>query len=197
LRTTAELARLRAHLQPHFLLNTLNTVAGLVSEHPEDARRLLGALGDLLTDSLESNEEMQTLDAEVRWLRRYAEILETRHRGVLSFRWNISDTARSVKVPRLLLQPLLENAVKHGALRRRGGGEVTVTACVEDRTRRIRCVIEDNGPGLRSSEKRPGALGIELVTRRLALRYAGTAAFRLEAGDDRTRSVVEIPLEAS
>jgi hypothetical protein len=199
LRTAAELARLRAHLQPHFLLNTLNTVAGLVGEEPEDARRLIGALGDLLRDSLEEAEETQTLDAEIAWLQRYAEILETRHRGMLTFRWAIDDATRGVKVPRLLLQPLVENAVKHGALRRRGGGAgqvgvVTVSASV-GADQRVRCVVEDNGPGPGARGARPGALGIQLVTRRLAQRYAGAAAFRLEAEGGRTRSIVELPAE--
>ncbi|HEX8793529.1 MAG TPA: histidine kinase [Polyangiaceae bacterium] len=197
LRTAAELARLRAHLQPHFLLNTLNTVSGLVSQDPEEARRLVGALGDLLRDSVEEGDEMQTLEAEVSWLQRYAEILETRHRGALTFRWDIDDGTRAVKVPRLLLQPLLENAVKHGARRRRGGGEVIVTARVDDASSpRVRCVVEDNGPGPGERGARPGAMGIQLVTRRLALKYAGAASFRLEASDGRTRSIVEIPMEA-
>jgi hypothetical protein len=197
LRTAAELARLRAHLQPHFLLNTLNTVSGLVSQDPEEARRLVGALGDLLRDSVEEGDEMQTLEAEVSWLRRYAEILETRHRGALTFRWDIDEETRAVKVPRLLLQPLLENAVKHGALRRRGGGEVIVTTRIDDASEpRVRCVVEDNGPGPGERGARPGAMGIQLVTRRLALKYAGAASFRLEANGGRTRSIVEIPLEA-
>lgn len=197
LRTAAELARLRAHLQPHFLLNTLNTVSGLVSQDPEEARRLVGALGDLLRDSVEEGDEMQTLEAEVSWLRRYADILETRHRGALTFRWDIDDGTRAVKVPRLLLQPLLENAVKHGALRRRGGGEVTVTTRMEEASApRVLCVVEDNGPGPGERRARPGAMGIQLVTRRLALKYAGAASFRLEADGGRTRSIVEIPVEA-
>jgi hypothetical protein len=197
LRTAAELARLRAHLQPHFLLNTLNTVSGLVGQDPEEARRLVGALGDLLRDSVEEGDEMQTLEAEVSWLRRYAEILETRHRGALTFRWDIDDDARAVKVPRLLLQPLLENAVKHGALRRRGGGEVIVTTRIDEASEpRLSCVIEDNGPGPGERGARPGAMGIQLVTRRLALKYAGAASFRLEAAGGRTRSIVEIPVEA-
>jgi len=197
LRTAAELARLRAHLQPHFLLNTLNTVSGLVGQDPEEARRLVGALGDLLRDSVEEGDEMQTLDAEVTWLRRYAEILETRHRGVLTFRWDIGDETRAVKVPRLLLQPLLENAVKHGALRRRGGGEVIITTRIDEANEpRVRCVVEDNGPGPGDRGARPGAMGIQLVTRRLALKYAGTASFRLEAAGGRTRSIVEFPVEA-
>jgi signal transduction histidine kinase len=198
LRTTAELARLRAHLQPHFLLNTLNTVSGLVGEDPEEARRLVGALGDLLGDSLQDVDEMQTLEAEMSWLRRYADILETRHRGMLTFRWDIAEGTRLVKVPRLLFQPLVENAVKHGALRRRGGGEVTVTTSIDlAGEHRMRCVIEDNGPGLSSRSPRPEAMGIQLVTRRLALKYAGVAEFRLEASDGHTRSIVEIPLESS
>jgi signal transduction histidine kinase len=197
LRTTAELARLRAHLQPHFLLNTLNTISGLAGDDPAEARRLVGALGDLLGDSLHEADEMQTLEAEMSWLQRYADILETRHRGMLTFRWDIAEGTRLVKVPRLLLQPLVENAVKHGALRRRGGGEVTVSTSIDSGgDRRVRCVIEDNGPGLAPRSPRPEALGIKLVTRRLALKYSGTAAFRLEASDGRTRSIVELPLES-
>ncbi len=192
LRTVAELARLRAHLQPHFLLNTLNTVAGLVSEEPREARKLLGALGDLLRDSLEETDEMQTIEAEVSWLKRYAAILETRHRGMLTFEWDVADEAQRVRVPRQLLQPLLEIAVQHGALRRREGGAVTIRIGL-DASGGLRCVVEDNGPGPSTRPTRSGALGIQLVTRRLALKYAGAAAFRLEASDGHTRSIVEIP----
>jgi signal transduction histidine kinase len=196
LRTAAELARLRAHLQPHFLLNTLNTVAGLVTEEPREARKLLGALGDLLRDSLEETDEMQTIEAEVSWLKRYADILETRHRGMLTFRWDVADAAQCVRVPRLLLQPLLENAVQHGALRRRDGGEVTIRIGLDARGR-LQCIVEDNGPGPSTRPTRSGALGIQLVTRRLALKYDGAAAFRLESGEGLTRSIVEIPEAAS
>src|SRR5262249_33438019 len=69
LRATAELARLRANLQPHFLFNTLSTVSGLVGEDPGEARRLIASLGDLLRDSLVETDEMQTLDDEIRWLK--------------------------------------------------------------------------------------------------------------------------------
>lgn len=198
LRNAAELARLRAHLQPHFLLNTLNTVAGLVTEDPREARKLVGALGDLLRDSLAESDEMQTIEDEVNWLQRYAGILETRHRGILTFHWDIDAGTRHVRVPRLLLQPLLENAVNHGALRRRNGGAVAVRTTIDPHDGgRMTCVVEDNGPGPARRPTRPGALGIQLVTRRLALKYAGAAAFRLESGEGLTRSIVEIPMEAA
>jgi hypothetical protein len=206
LRTESELARLRANLQPHFLFNTLTTIAGLAGEDPRAARELIGALGELLRDSLDGGEERRTVDDEVAWLRRYAEILEIRHRGNLTFHWDIAPPAGGVRIPRLLLQPLLENAVKHGALRRRDGGEVSVRAAIEGA--RLRCVVEDNGPGpagLREGappchrSERSGplarALGLELVTRRLELEYVGAAAFRLEADGARTRSIVELPVQ--
>src|SRR5262249_10786134 len=84
LRTLAELAQLRSHLEPHFLLNTLNAVSGLVTEDPRQARRLLGNLGDLLRDSMRPDTEMETIDEQIEWLRRYAQILETRHAGQLA-----------------------------------------------------------------------------------------------------------------
>jgi signal transduction histidine kinase len=193
LRTHAELAQLRSNLEPHFLLNTLNAVAGLVTEDPRKARQLLGNLGDLLRDSVESAGEMQTLGEQIEWLRRYAHILVTRHAGHLAFRWEIGDGAPRAILPRLLLQPLVENAVKHGALMRAGGGEITVRAKLSGP--KLVCTIEDNGPGIPDSPTRPGAFGLMSVRRRLALRYPQGATLRLESSSSGTQSIVELPLE--
>ena len=185
LHTAAELATLRAHVQPHFLLNTLNTIAALTAEAPDEARELIAALGDLLRDALDDRGETHALAAEIAWLRRYARVIEIRHR--VRFRWDVSAASERVQIPRMLLQPLVENAVKHGALRCRDGGEVVV--CTQlDGAHRLLCVVEDNGPG--PEAPRDGALGLELVTRRLALGGHGT--FRLERDRGRTRSIVEL-----
>jgi LytS/YehU family sensor histidine kinase len=194
LRTLAELARLRSHLEPHFLLNTLNAIAGLVTEDPRKARQLIGTLGDLLRDSVNPDDEMQTLDAQIEWLRRYAQILEERHAGHIAFRWEVGGGTQRALLPRLLLQPLVENAVKHGALMRAGGGEITVRTELIQGPKLI-CTIEDNGPGVPNAATRPGAFGLVSVRRRLALRYAGAASLRLESSPAGTRSVVELPLE--
>jgi signal transduction histidine kinase len=193
LRTQAELAQLRSHLEPHFLLNTLNAIAGLVTEEPRQARQLLGNLGDLLRDSMTPEGEMQTLDEQIGWLRRYAQILETRHAGNLAFRWDIGDGTPRALLPRLLLQPLVENAVKHGALMRAGGGEITVRT--ELAGLKLICIVEDNGPGISSKATRRGAFGLLSVRRRLELRYSDAATLRLESSAGGTRSVVELPLE--
>ena len=193
LRAQAELSQLRSHLEPHFLLNTLNAIAGLVTEDPRLARQLLGNLGDLLRDSVMPGGEMQTLDEQIEWLRRYAQILETRHAGNLTFRWEIGDGTPRALLPRLLLQPLVENAVKHGALMRAGGGEITVHT--ERSGPKLVCIIEDNGPGVPNGATRKGAFGLVSVRRRLALRYSDAATLRLESSGSGTRSVVELPLE--
>jgi signal transduction histidine kinase len=194
LRTAAELARLRSHLEPHFLLNTLNAIAGLTTEDPRGARRLLASLGDLLRDSLRDENEMQTLGEQLDWLKHYARILEERHAGRLAFRWEVGDETRTALVPRLLLQPLVENAVKHGALGRKNGGTIEVRAHVVD-AKKLVCTVEDNGLGMPDGKTRPGAFGLHSVQRRLALQYENRASFRLESSDSGTRSIVEIPIE--
>ncbi len=163
-----------------------------MTEDPREARRLIAALGDLLRDALREGDEMQTLEQEEAWLRRYAEILESRHKGSLGFRWQIDPAVRSVRVPRLLLQPLVENAVKHGALRRRGGGVVTVRAeRPADRPDVVACTVEDDGPGFVEGPIRQGAVGLSVVRRRLQLKFE-RADFRIESSTDGTRAIVEL-----
>ncbi|MDP9150820.1 MAG: histidine kinase, partial [Myxococcota bacterium] len=187
----AELASLRTHLEPHFMLNTLNAIAGLVTEEPREARRLLVCLGDLLRDAVQERGELQPLDKQMAWLRRYAQILEARHRGVLRFEWEVAPSCEHVLLPRLLLQPLVENAVTHGALRRAdGAGLVTVRASLDGQGTLV-CVVEDNGPGMPDADVRAGAFGLQAVRRRLELQ-AQRASLRLESSSEGTRSIVEV-----
>ncbi len=191
LQSGAELASLRTHLEPHFMLNTLNAIAGLVTEEPREARRLLVCLGDLLRDAVQETSELQPLDKQIAWLRRYAQILEARHRGLLRFRWEVAPGCEHALLPRLLLQPLVENAVKHGALRRSdGAGQVIVRASFgADET--LICVVEDNGPGMPDSDVRAGAFGLQAVRRRLELQPQ-QASLRLESSAEGMRSIVEV-----
>ena len=192
LRSQNEVARLRAHLEPHFLLNTLNAIAGLVTEEPREARRLLVCLGDLLRDALQDPSELQPLDTQIAWLRRYAEILEARHRGFLRFRWEVAPGCGAAVLPRLLLQPLVENAVKHGALCRGDrAGEVVVRASTKDDGTLV-CVIEDNGPGMPDAHVRAGAFGLQSVRRRIELETPHPSSLRLVSSGEGTQSIVEI-----
>jgi signal transduction histidine kinase len=187
-RREAELAQLRSSLEPHFLLNTLHTIAALTVDEPLVARRLLAALGDLLRDALESSPEIRPLEVDIRWLRRYTEILEVRHRGSLRFEWNITPETTAVLLPKLLLQPLLENAVKHGVLRRDGGGLVILhTRFIEGA---LQLVVEDNGPGMPPGTKE--GLGLRMVRERIGLTHPG-ATFGLASSPQGTCATIEIP----
>jgi len=195
-RSQTELERLRAHLEPHFLLNTLNAIAGLVTEEPREARRLLSCLGDLLRDAVEETGELQSVDHQIAWLKRYAQVLEARHRGSLRFRWEVAPGCLGDVLPRLLLQPLVENAVKHGALRRGdGAGEVVVRASRREDGMLV-CVVEDNGPGMPDVAVRDGAFGLQSVRRRLELEVA-RGSLRLESSSQGVRSIVELARRAS
>jgi signal transduction histidine kinase len=192
LASAADLARLRAHLEPHFILNTLNAIAGLVTEDPREARRLLGALGDLLRDATKDGDEMRPVDEEIAWLRRYAAILEARYDS-LRFAWDVDERAGGVLVPRLLLQPLVENAVKHGALQRDGVGSVSIA--VRATGDALTCVIADDGPGMPETPARSGAFGLDSVRRRLSLKDT-RASLVIESGAGGTRAIVSWPIEA-
>ncbi len=188
----AELARIRATLEPHFVLNTLHTISGLVVDEPRQARTLIADLGDLLRDSLEeSQHQYRTVQQEVAWLTRFVRILESRHFGRLHVRWHLDPEVQEDVLPALLLQPLVENAVRHGALRKPEGG------CVEVRITQgtgpsIKCVIEDDGPGFQTERMRAEGKGLDLVRRRLALE-APEAELVIHSEPGHTRVVVVLP----
>lgn len=197
LRVAAELAQLRSRLEPHFLLNTLNTISGLIRDDPEQTRRLISCLGDLLRDSLESNATHQTVAEEVAWLRRYAEILEIRHHGQLSFEWTLHPEAMAQVVPRALLQPIVENAVLHGALRADVPGRVRISASIDrsERSPKLVLSVADNGPGLPSGPTRKGAFGLHSVRRRLQLECPGST-LTLDGGSSGTTVTMRMPLDS-
>jgi hypothetical protein len=191
-RVDAELARLRSHLEPHFILNTLNLIAGLTGQDPEEARRLIGCLGELLADAVEDGSADITVEGELAWLRRYADILEARHPGLVRFRFDLAAEARQRTLPRLLLQPLVENAAKHGVLGTAAGGLIVVQAAIDAATSDLVCVVADDGKGVLPRAPREGAFGLLSVRRRLALERPG-ATFELQCSGSGTRAVVRIP----
>jgi sensor histidine kinase YesM len=192
LRARAELALLRTQLQPHFLLNTLNSVSALVGSDVKLARQTLSNLGDLLRETLEATTEQRSIEDEIRWLRRYCDILSLRHGAALKIDWHVEDKARTALVPSLLLQPLIENAIVHGALAVHGKGHVRISITTKEGW--VCAEVEDDGAG--PGVPRSGAIGLENVRRRLQL-SAPAGTFALEAGGLGTRAVVTWPAEAA
>jgi hypothetical protein len=190
-----ERARVRATLEPHFVLNTLNAIGSLVGDDPERARELIGDLGELLRDAVRlAARDRHPARDEVAWLARYVRVLEARHPGRLGVSWRVDPTIEDWPMPVLLLQPLVENAIHHGALGRAAGGRVAIA--LERVAGALRCTISDDGCGLGAGPTRPGAQGIALTRRRLACDAPG-ATLALRSGSAGTSVVVELPREAT
>ncbi len=182
----AELLRLRAHLEPHFVLNTLNAVAGLVEEDPPQARELLAALGDLFREAA-AFHSVHRVEDEIEWLKRYVTIHELRHPELLQATWEVDPDTLELGCPALILQPLVENAVKHGALR--GGGHLVIRSALEQGT--LMLTVEDDGPEL--GPPRLGGRGLTIVERRLEIESVKTSAFELVREGARTVARVRLP----
>jgi LytS/YehU family sensor histidine kinase len=187
LRTMAELSELRSRLEPHFLLNTLNTAAAIVVRAPEDARDLLTALGELLSDSLLDQGPSRSLREEIEWTRRYLHILERRHSDRLRVRFALDETAMGLQVPSMMLQPLVENAVEHGVLCQREPSTVEISTHLD--AGRLRCTIR-NATAPRTAANGRG-VGLTSLARRLSL-FSSPATFQLNRGDSLTEAIVEI-----
>ncbi|MBY0455378.1 MAG: sensor histidine kinase [Burkholderiaceae bacterium] len=125
--TTARLAELQSRIRPHFLFNTLNSAIALVREDPAQAEALLEDLSDLFRHALQEQGEVVTLAEEIALARRYLAIEQVRFGPRLQVQWQLDERAHAALLPPLLLQPLVENAVKHGVEPSAHGGKLWVS----------------------------------------------------------------------
>lgn len=187
----AQLDALRAQLDPHFLFNTLNTISVLMSEDVTAANRMLLRLGELLRTSLTTaaGHEIE-LRQELDFVRGYLEIEAARLGDRLSVRIDVEPAALGARVPSLLLQPLVENAIRHGVAARVGPGVVEIRAARRGDT--LELSVRDDGPGL-SSPPRDG-IGLSTTRARLERLYGPAHRFALcDAADGGLLARVELP----
>lgn len=180
----AQLNALRQQIEPHFLFNTLNAIAGLVREHRNDAAvSMIVRLSDLLRRVLEdSNQQEVPLSQEVDFLQKYLDIQKERFADRLQLDFNVPDELMSARVPSLILQPMIENAVKHGISQRAHGGIICISAWRLDGMLNLR--IFNDGPNLPDNfeRTRPG-IGISNVRTRLERLYGERFALSLRNQD--------------
>jgi hypothetical protein len=212
--TEAELAALRARLEPHFLLNTLNTIAGLARHGDgERAGAVTADLGDLLRFALAESSDAVPFDAEREIVERYVAIEQARLGDRLQVAWTLDPAARTVALPALVWQPLVENAVRHNIARRTVPGRLLLEA--RRAGDRLHLVVDADGPeapapqaadgDVPSPATEPsspstepfGGLGIGLRTteRRLALLYGSRASITLSARLGGTRVELVLPVD--
>jgi two-component sensor histidine kinase len=181
--TEARLQALKMQLQPHFLFNTLNAISALIPADAKPARRMVARLGDLLRTTLEHEDTQEvTLREELAFLEPYLEIEQARLEDRLTVVMKIAPETLDARVPHLLLQPLVENAVRHGIAARIEPGTVEISASRGPDDRFLQLEIRDDGGGLdRDSEARPRrGVGLINIRSRLEQLYGSEHRFKLE-----------------
>ena len=181
----ARLGALEMQLHPHFLFNTLNTIATLIHEDADAADRMVTRLSDLLRVVLR-REAGQTvsLAEEIDFVRKYLEIESVRFQDRLEVRWRIDPNAHQATVPKLLLQPLVENAVQHGVAQVDGPCLIEITVRRVDE--KVHLKVMDNGPGIGDgcdSDDRAG-IGLRNTRDRLQQLYGCRFSLKLEHQPD-------------
>jgi two-component system, LytTR family, sensor kinase len=195
----AKLATLEGRLRPHFLFNTLNAIAALIREDPAAAEAMVGQLSDLLRASLKADPLREvTLQDELTLVEQYLSIEHARFQERLGVSLEATEAARNAYVPHLILQPLVENAVRHGISPREAGGSIWVQA--DQIGERLVVTVEDDGVGIGNAPQELAGNGVGLggVRSRLAHLYGSDHTLDVEARrPSGTRVRIEIPYRAA
>jgi len=195
-RATAELKTLRAQVEPHFLYNTLSNVVSLIDREPATAKHMTERLIGYLRHTLDaSRRDHATVGDELAIIADYLEILRLRMGERLAYTIEADDATRALPLSPMLLQPLVENAIKHGLEPKIEGGCVTVAAAVDDGKLEIR--VEDTGLGFGVATDTAGSgSGLANVRARLKALYGDSAKLAIEQPQEGTRIRITIPVNA-
>jgi two-component system LytT family sensor kinase len=188
----ARLGALRTQLHPHFLFNSLNAIAVLVREqNTAAASRMLELLGDVLRQVLKTDQVQEIpLADELSFLERYLEIEQVRFSDRLRVHWSIEPAARAALVPGFVLQPIVENAVKHGVARRADAGRLDISARIDHGS--LELTVEDDGVGFSASQKE--GVGLSNTRERLATMYGDAGRLTIAgSASGGTRVVLRLP----
>ncbi len=192
LKTKAELEALQTKVNPHFLFNTLNSIASLISENPKAAEETVEKLSDLFRHSLKHSEKDRvTLAEEFDLIRTYLEIEKMRLGDRLRYDIKCEDSVREIELPAMLIQPLVENSIKHGIAPAIGGGEI----CIDAREVGGNCVImvRDSGKGIQDPNDSNG-FGIRSIRERLKLIYGERAKLEI-VQNDHCEILISLPIK--
>ncbi len=198
LATEAQLTALRSQINPHFLFNALTTLGYLIKTSPDKAYDTLLRLTQLLRGVLKSTGEFSTLGDEIQLIESYLDIEHARFEERLKVNIDVPAELKNIQVPSLILQPIVENAIKHGITENKNGGEVRITAVITsgEGDTMLRLTVWDSGPGKKAVISN-GAVGVGLrnIRDRLATYYGTDAELTLTSGTTKgSEAVINLPI---
>jgi signal transduction histidine kinase len=198
----SKLKALRAQINPHFLFNALNTIAALIPQRPKQAEQVLERLADVFHYAVHRSErEWVRLEEEIDFVRAYLAIEQARFGERLQVRILLDEAAENARIPALVVQTLVENAIKHGIATLRGRGLLTISAHLN--AGKVLVTVTDNGPGFNAAQKgeslppsSTGGYGLKNVDERLCAYFGSEAQlrFRRDADDANTVVSFQVPL---
>jgi two-component system sensor histidine kinase AlgZ len=189
----AELRALRAQVDPHFLFNSLNSISGLTTADPARARQMCQLLSEFLRESMAVGASMRIpLAREIALAEQYLKVEQVRFGARLTVSANVSAESAPVTVPPLILQPLVENAVRHGIATCLDGGTIEINA----RRTGDRAMVDVRNPKDEDSHRPGTGRGLDLVRRRLSATYGTRATVAIESGPTWYQVTLSVPVEA-
>jgi len=192
----AELENLKSQLHPHFLFNSLHTIGILMQEDVDAASHLLVCLGDLLRMALERRENEITLQSELEFVGKYLEIEQTRFHDRLKVHMDVPSDLLAVYVPSLALQPLVENAIKHGISVDSAAGRLEIVA--KRHNGRVWLCVRDDGPGPAPGSRLRFGVGLTNIQSRLKQLYGDESSLELIGGNGQgCEAIITLPLRRS
>ncbi len=187
----AELRALQSQINPHFLFNALNTLYGTIPRQAAEARRITLDLAEIFRYFLQTDRGFIPLAEEMRIVRAYLEIEALRLGDRLRAEIEVEAAAEPVLIPVLSIQPLVENAVKHGIARRTSGGSVRLAARTTDQFLIVE--VNDDGGGFAKGSRGGSGVGLENVRKRLQLGYGDEAGLRIESSSRGSKITFQVP----
>lgn len=188
----AEVQAIKMQLHPHFLFNTLHAISTLMHRDPDAADKMITQLSNLLRISLENiGVQEVTLAEELNFLEQYIEIQKMRFQGSLEIKMDVDSSTLSIMVPNLILQPIVENAFKHGVENNPGEKRITISSKIKDKL--LMLSVEDNGPGINENNFKEG-LGLKNTRERLKQIYGNRSELIMENSANGLLVKINIPL---
>jgi sensor histidine kinase YesM len=188
----SELEQIHQQIQPHFLFNSLNSISALTQLNPQEANRMIHLLSSFLRNSLHADlKELVTLESELEQTRRYLEIEAIRFGDRLQIDWNLDENSSHFEIPPLILQPVIENAIKFGLYGHTGRVHIRISSASE--LGKLKLTISNPYDPQWVNEKKGKGIGLKSIAKRLELRYKQNMLLQTKAEDSLFTTTIYIP----